>query len=378
MKFIIFLAVSSVFILLTTLIFTKTQTLPKTSDFVNPLLNSTISTPVPTSTITPTPAPTEKQLPTFEKGLNIVFFESRQNTNYQDRVIGTFDEVKKLGITYVSLVFFFFQDDANSVEIYEDGRRTLTETEVRHIIRIAKAKNFEVQLRPFLGVKTSFSNPAEGVGRWNIKPRDSNLWFENYSSILKKYATIAQQEGIPTFGIGSEMKSTAANSAKWEEVIGQVREVYKGKIVYAANWDEFTNSGPFENDLGWLQDVDLIGIDAYFPLNVSQNPSISQLLDAWGKWNIIFERVKNSGKKVVISEIGITPNAYFTKPWLTSQEVTDLSAQEKYYKAAIEFLKSRISGIYFWAVDGYRTSDAGGFSPLGKPAEKVLADWVIN
>lgn len=378
MKLIIFLMVSGVFILLTTLIFTKSQTFPQKSDFANPVSNLSTFTPTPTSTPTPRPTPTVGKLPTFEKGLNIVFFESKSNTNYQSRITSTLDQFKNLGITHASIVFFFFQDGPSSVEIYEDTMRTLTETEIRQIIRIAKSKNFEIQLRPFLGVKTGFSNPEAGIGRWNITPADQNLWFENYSAQLVKYATIAQQEGVPTFGIGSEMKSVAGNSAKWEEVIKKIREVYKGKVIYAGNWDEFTNDGPFENELGWLLGVDLIGIDAYFPLNVGQNPSISELVSAWGKWAKILERVKNSGKKVIVSEIGITPNPYFDKPWITSQEVSDLTAQEKYYAAAIEFLRDKVSGIYFWAVDGYKTGDVGGFSPLGRPTEKVLVNWKVN
>lgn len=378
MKLIIFLIVSGVFILLTTLIFTKSQILPKKSDFANPVANLSTFTPTPTSTPTPTPTPTLKLLPTFEKGLNIVFFESKGETSFRTVADDVFTKVKKLGITDVSLVFFFFQNDTNSVEIYEDETRTLKDAEIRQIIRLAKSKNFIVQLRPFLGLKASFSNPDSGVGRWNITPTDYDLWFENYSAILKKYAAIAQQEGVPTFGIGSEMKSMAANSAKWGQVIKKVREVYKGKIIYAGNWDEFTSGGPFENDLGWLSEVDLIGIDAYFPLNVGQNPSVSDLVSTWGNWASIFERVKGRGKRVIVSEIGITPNEYFDKPWITSTEASNLSAQEKYYRAAIEFFRGKVSGMYFWAVDGFRTGDAGGFSPLGRPAEKVLADWTIN
>jgi hypothetical protein len=47
-----------------------------------------------------------------------------------------------------------------------------------------------------------------------------------------------------------------------------------GKLTYAANWDDF-DKVPFWNEL------DYIGIDAYFPLSNATTPSVLELNDAW-------------------------------------------------------------------------------------------------
>lgn len=323
--------------------------------------------------------PLNQHLPVFKKpevAVNIVFFESKRNSDYKNLAENVIEHVRSLGIKQVSLVFFFFQEEITSTDLYRDEKRTLTDQEIREIIRIAKSKNLTVQLRPFLGIKKTFETPQSNQGRWNIEPQNSETWFKNYLNILTHYAQLAQEENVEVFGIGSEMKSQAFEKQKWHELIDKVRKAYQGQIIYAGNWDEFTTGGPFEKDLSWLSKVDIIGIDAYFPLEVSSSPSQDQLVAAWGKWQFVFDHLKKSGKQVIISEIGITAaKEHFDEPWVSSHDSSDILSQEKYYKAFLQFFKGKVDNIFIWAIDGYQTGDAGGFSPIGRPAENVIRSW---
>ena len=56
------------------------------------------------------------------------------------------------------------------------------------------------------------------------------------------------------------------------------RAVYKGKLTYAANWD-----GEFEEVAFW-DALDVIGVQAYFPLTEERVPSVTKLTQAWAPY----------------------------------------------------------------------------------------------
>jgi hypothetical protein len=57
----------------------------------------------------------------------------------------------------------------------------------------------------------------------------------------------------------------------WSQLIKKIKKIYSGN--YAANWDDF-DKVPFWNEL------DYIGIDAYFPLSDATTPSVLELNDS--------------------------------------------------------------------------------------------------
>lgn len=314
----------------------------------------------------------------LEKGINVAFFRKIEDSD-TITVEETLDYLKNIGVTHISIVLFVYQDSKNSTKIYADPYRTLPEDQLINYLRMAKKKGFSLQLRPLLGVV----NEKEGsVGRWNITPTNVNMWFGDYEQKILKYAELSSREGIEVFGIGSEMSSLSSNRDEWINLINKVREVYKGEILYAANWDDFTK-GSFKEGIDWLTGVDIIGVDAYYPLETKENPSVEELLKAWEKWKYIFEWLKKSNKKIIVSEIGITSTQeHFDEPWRFNFDGVfeiDLKAQEKYYEATFRFFQNRVGGIYWWVVDEGLMPKVPekdrGFSPLGKPAEEVLRRW---
>jgi len=66
----------------------------------------------------------------------------------------------------------------------------------------------------------------------------------------------------------------------WVELIRRVREVYGGQLTYGANFDNY-------RDVGFWSELDLIGINGYFPLRKHLNRELSdeekreQFLGAW-------------------------------------------------------------------------------------------------
>ena len=61
---------------------------------------------------------------------------------------------------------------------------------------------------------------------------------------------MAEEEKVDIFCIGTELeKFIEHRPAYWRELIAEVRKVYKGKLTYAANWDEYKRV-PFWDALG--------------------------------------------------------------------------------------------------------------------------------
>ena len=132
-----------------------------------------------------------------------------------------------------------------------------------------------------------------------------------YSKFILTYAKLAEKLGVEIFCVGTEMQNFVLNRPRyWVELIKEVKKVYKGKLTYAANWDEFKNV-PFWNML------DFIGIDAYFPLSSKKSPSVEEFIAGWKNHKLTIKKVRGKiNKPVLFTEYGYRSVFYTGKePW---------------------------------------------------------------
>ena len=108
--------------------------------------------------------------------------------------------------------------------------------------------------------------------RGDFNPSNPDAWFQSYTQFITHYARIAQEEGVEGFVMGTEFKTLTTNrahDARWNAVIAAVRAMYTGILTYAANAtfpaDEFVG-------VSFWNQLDLIGLDAYFNLTASTRP----------------------------------------------------------------------------------------------------------
>jgi len=134
----------------------------------------------------------------------------------------------------------------------------------------------------------------------------------------------------------------------------------------------------------WWASVDVIGVDAYYPLApLLPNPSVNDLIEAWapivGKLShlaVIFS------KPVIFSEIGYC-SSYATNvdPAHCGSGSVDMQAQVTAFTAFFEFVYplSWFEGVYWWAwltaKDGGGGSQDSGFSPSGKPVAAIIKKY---
>lgn len=205
-------------------------------------------------------------------------------------------------INYVQLRFFLNQDRIDSSFVsYDDKQDRDLVQMIRRIHRAGK----KVSLLPHLILK----EPDIYVA--NIKPKDKDLWFSSYQDSLMHYAFLAQENKVELFSVGNELYSVWQYKNEWLNIIGDVKETYKGLISVKLNcwWREISFHKVMSWD--WLSELDYIGIAPYFDLTKDSNLSLEELRKAWQEnrhgLNIASELeqiAKRYKRKVVFLEIG--------------------------------------------------------------------------
>ena len=198
----------------------------------------------------------------------------------------------------------------------------------------------------------------------------------SYTSFALTYAKLAEEMQVEIYCIGTELEEfVKARPEYWTDLIQKIRGIYKGKLTYAANWDEYTRT-PF-----W-KDVDYIGVDAYFPLSDERNPKKEEMALGWQKWKTNLAQISSEiDKPVLFTEFGYRSMDYTAKkPWLVDRNEMDVNLQAQSDALGVtfeEFWKEDwFAGGFIWKWFIHH-NDVGGsgnnrFTPQNKPAETVI------
>ena len=156
-----------------------------------------------------------------------------------------------------------------------------------------------------------------------------------------------------------------------------VRAVYGGHVTYAANWGE-----DFEN-LAFMEALDYVGLNAYYPLSKADNPSDDELRAGVRQYlDRALTQVQGVNRPLVLTETGFRS---VTTPWANphaepGERAGDEAAQARAYRALTEVAAdSELMGMFIWKWPSYpgdaRRRRNTGFTPMGKPAAGVLGDF---
>jgi hypothetical protein len=249
--------------------------------------------------------------------------------------------------------------------------------DILEAIRAAHAVGLKVFLVPHLWVES---------GEWRalIDPGSDAAWAryaESYRSFVVSWAKIAEQGGADLFSVGVEQRSwvTTSRASLYGDVIKSVRSTYHGPITYSANWDDV-------EDTVILGDIDVIGINAFYPLADKEGASLDKLIE--GGKNVAKKVASLSArwdKPVLFTEIGYTTRPDpAVKPWEWPDSMKDVKIDEPAQAAAYAGLiaplldEPSFAGFFVWRLyaDPEDSSQEAewGFSPRGKLAELVVRD----
>ena len=247
---------------------------------------------------------------------------------------------------------------------------------VEETIRRAHAAGVEVMLKPQVYVPRSWPGDIDFAtdAEWE-------QWETDYRNYLDIFVDLAVAYELPLFCIGTEFKQSATQrEAFWRTLIADIRRRYTGKLVYAANWDDYQNV-PFWDAL------DYVGIDAYFPLDANDTPTKQALLRAWQEpvraVRAFHERVQ---RPVLFTEWGyLSVDGAAGKTWELEKRVQQLpineAAQTVAYEAFFEvwsrepYWRGGFLWKWFPGMRGHEGYPARDYTPQGKQAEATLGKW---
>lgn len=293
------------------------------------------------------------------------------------------DEAVAMGATWVSLTPFGRVYNIESSEVslefeapFEENRQNILEG-----IRMAHRRGLKVLLVPHLWVET----PLRGESwRALIDPGSDEgwaRWSHSYKEFLLTWARVASESSAEMLSVGVELRSwvTTARATSFFPILREVRQVYSGLLTYSANWDDV-------DDTLILQDIDLIGINAFYPLTDEEGAPLYKLLEGGrGIAEKLEKLARKERKPILLTEVGYkTVEDPAVKPWIWPEDMKKVVLSQQGQAAATFALlqplleKPWFAGFFMWRIyadpDDVSQEPEFGFSPRGKLAERIVRD----
>ncbi len=218
---------------------------------------------------------------------------------------------------------------------------------------LARRQGIELFWKPHLAYWGSFD------WRGDISFNDQASWrrfFDGYRAFIVDQARFAERWRIPLFAVGLEYEKTThreyvtpegGRRNEWRRIIADVRRVYSGRITYSANWSDIDR-------VTFWDAVDLIGVQAYFPLSHEPYPTAAAIRRGWdGPLDKLRGLSRRYGKPVLFAEIGYdVSSAAAREPWRGERHDTPANRdlQRRLVEVALERLEREpfIAGMFWW------------------------------
>ena len=316
-----------------------------------------------------------------------------------------------MGADTVALNTWWFQTAYNSNSVQEeDNRYSATSASIGNAIDyIHNTLHMKVLLKPMLDVD-------DGNWRAYVSPTNPNAWFGytngattppisgSYGDYIGKMADIAQAHNVEMFSIGCEMNNMESNTTGWTNIINDLKtntgtpgdHYYGGKLTYSANFSgayggpqNLVNVGGYTTVPFWNQ-LDEVGIDAYYSLTSSNSPTQTQLNNAWSSIASSLNTWRNNNtptQKILFTETGYgsydgsnkTPYDNYTSH---SGAAVDTTEQSMAYRALMTTMSQQSwwDGAFWW--NWTTDPNAGGasdknYTPQNKAAQQTLSEFYL-
>lgn len=262
-------------------------------------------------------------------------------------------QITDIGSNWISQTPFGWMNGHESpIVVLNNDRAWWGETDrgIRHTAQLAHASGVKNMLKPHIWLR-------RGGDKWRSDiemntEEEWNQWFASYKDWIVHYAMLAEDCKIESLCIGTELyKTTSEHPDQWRGIIKEIRKVYSGKLTYAANWYKELEEITFWDDL------DYIGVQAYFPLSRKDSPSKKELIKSWSKHKKSLKRISEKyQRQIVFTEIGYKNTADAArKPWVWPQDadesiVLSEETQRICYEALFESLwhEPWMDGMFIW------------------------------
>lgn len=277
------------------------------------------------------------------RGMALGLFSKEADFDYAREI----REIKKLGVNSILLNVSWFQPhiQANVIRprpFNGQDEFTLPDEVLVGVIQEAHRQGMSVLIFPYLRFDRLMPNEWRGV----LQPQNFAEWSNQYEAFILHYAALAEANGVEMLSVGSELGSLEEKDEFWMPLIRKVRQNYRGKLLYSANWDHY------RYPTFWGQ-LDFIGLTSYFELSQSLQPEYEELLKSWQRRKKeILKFQKEHPQKIIFTEVGYPSLDGSAKyPWnYYASAKPDPEEQALCYRAFIQAWSDtpELAGVYWW------------------------------
>jgi hypothetical protein len=314
-------------------------------------------------------------------------------------------EIAATGANAVCLAVAAEQENGSSNVLYLDRNKSPSDERLTGLIRLGRSLGKRVVLMPIV----LLSRPAADEWRGKINPDDWDLWWKQYEDYLLHYATLAQENGVSMFMVGSELISTEKQESRWRDLIAHVRRAgqdvldaqfrqhlrqlypnyraadfarlgidkidtfaysaprsepppaelvklydrfaaeHRMLLSYSANWDHYTVPK-------WWDALDAVGMTSYYDMNPSKdaNPSVESMVQQWEHIRAAVQEWQASvGKPIIFTEVGCpSQNGCSTYPWnyYNDPNNPNMLEQQKFVDSFLRVFahENWVGGVLIW------------------------------
>lgn len=258
-----------------------------------------------------------------------------------DRIVPCIEDIKAVGANWVAVHPY--------ARIHRSGRVTWDSwdperppAELVRPIREAHKLGLKIFIKPHLAY---WGSPFKWRG--DITFDKDVEWQRFFASYREWIVAVAMAcSAADGFCVGTELDKTIQKLAEWRAIIGAIRRATKSPLTYAANWTDYSR-------VGFWKELDIIGIQAYFPLTDKQGAGRAELEGGWSRTMTTLRRFADeTGKNIVFTELGY--NTAFEapiRPWDAKSDGAAASGiQELCTAVALRAVAAepRVEGAFLW------------------------------
>ena len=260
-----------------------------------------------------------------------------------DAMVKTMAKLKDLGVNWITIHPY--------AHIHSDG--TVGGRYVRHMydepqwlkrpIAEARRLDLKIMIKPHISY---WGSPFDWRGE--IEFDTSEQWkrfFETYRQWVTMVARLSKD--ADAFVVGTELDRTVHHEQEWRTIIKAVRREFDGPVTYAANWDSY-------KDIEFWDALDVIGIQAYFPLIKHDGiPTTDELERGWAR---IMENLTafadKHERRILFAELGYNRSKDAARrPWSYREGGKNAElVQKRCLDAALQAVKDSddVVGAFLW------------------------------
>lgn len=208
-------------------------------------------------------------------------------------------------------------------------------------IELAHAAGLKILVKPHLGY---WGSPFRWRGEIDFEGEALARFFQTYERWILALAEACKH--ADGFVVGTELDRTVRHEKAWRRIVAGVRRRTKAALTYAANWTDYERV-PFWDAL------DVIGVQAYFPLTERADPTAEQLAAAWrGHMRRLRAFARRHRRNVVFTELGYDESLSAARePWAPRRDGPRAPALKlRCLDAALEAIHAEpaVLGAFLW------------------------------